>query len=67
MSNSTIVMETKFEGVPVSIICINEGPHTGKYRAVIQAFSILTSVQDTIGGAIDRAVANIQSQLNAIH
>lgn len=47
MNNSSIVMETKFEGVPIAIICINEGPHVGKFRAIIQAFNILTSVRRT--------------------
>lgn len=64
MNPNNIVLETKYKGVPVSVICINEGPFAGKFRAVIQAFSIQTSVQETIGGAIDRAVINIQKQHN---
>lgn len=63
---NSVVLETKYEGVPVLIICENDGPYAGKFRAIIQAFGIKTSVQETIGGALDRAIVNIMKNLNRI-
>lgn len=59
----SVILETKYEGVPVMIIRENEGQFAGKFRAIIQAFGIKTSVQDTVGGALDRAIVNISKQL----
>ncbi|MFT9493856.1 MULTISPECIES: hypothetical protein [Bacillota] len=61
---TTIVLESRFEGVPFGVFRINEGPHAGKYRAFIQPFGIQTSIQDTIGKAVDRAIVNITKQIN---
>lgn len=61
---NTIVLDTKYDDVPFRVICVNEGLYKGKFRAIIYAFGIQTSVQETIGGAVDRAIANIQKQLN---
>lgn len=60
---NSVILETKYEGVPVLIIRENEGQFAGKFRAIIQAFGIKTSVQDTVGGALDRAIVNITKQL----
>lgn len=60
---NSVVLVTNYEGVPVLIIRENEGQFAGKFRAIIQAFGIKTSVQETIGGALDRAIVNITKQL----
>ena len=64
---NSVVLETKYEGVPVMIIRESEGPYAGKFRAIIQAFGIKTSVQETIGGALDRAIVNIMKQIGRAH
>lgn len=59
----SVVLESQYKGVPFKVFVINQGIHNGKFRAFVPEFRLQTSIQETIGGAVDRAIVNINKYL----
>lgn len=57
------ILETEYEDFSIKVYYINEGDHNGKFQALVSPLSIQTTFQDTVGGAIDRALLKIHKQL----
>lgn len=57
------VSQATYKNVPIIIYCIEEGQYAGQYCAVVLPFSIRTSIRESIGAALDRAIVNIDKQL----